>query len=295
MTQQPHYSRRAPRLGWQKNSSELRFSWPTAIFFGAFHGISILSIFCFSWSALGILVLLHWLLGSVGICLTYHRLLTHRSFQVPSWLEYGLVTIGAMALQGGPIFWVAGHRQHHLYTEDSQRDPYAASKGFWWSHMMWLFFQRASVFDYKQYHRFAPDLARNGYYRWLDRNSLILQVPLAVVLYALGGWSFIIYGIFLRSVLLWHSTWLINSATHLVGARQFNAPDGSRNLWWAALLTYGEGWHNNHHAFPNAAQAGLRWWQVDVTWWLIQGLSRCGLADRIIHREPAAMEELTLR
>lgn len=266
--------------------ANLPFNWPSAIFFATIHGLAVLSVFCFSWSALGVVILLHWLFGSIGICLAYHRLLTHRGFQVPKWLEYVLTTIGAAALQGGPIFWVAGHRQHHLHTEDPDRDPYAASRGFWWSHMLWLFYQRPEVYDRKLYSRFAPDLARDRYYRWLDQNFLLLQVPLAVLLYAIGGWPFVVYGVFLRAVVLWHSTWLINSATHLFGARRFDVPDGSRNLWWAAILTYGEGWHNNHHAFPNVAKAGWRWWQLDMTWWAILILERAGLAKRII-RPPA--------
>jgi sn-2 palmitoyl-lipid 9-desaturase len=276
-------SSRQPALA---SPTKLPFNWPTAIFFAAVHGLALLAVGCFSWPALGIMIGLHWLFGSIGICLAYHRLLTHRSLQVPKGLEYVLATVGALALQGGPIFWVAGHRQHHLYTEDAERDPYAASKGFWWSHMLWLFFHRPGVFDRQIYSKFAPDLARDRYYQWLDRNHLLLQVPLALLLYGLGGWPFVIYGVFLRAVILWHSTWLINSATHLVGPRRFAIADGSRNLWWAALLTYGEGWHNNHHAFPNVAKAGWRWWEIDVTWWAIRTLERVGLAKQVV-RPPA--------
>jgi stearoyl-CoA desaturase (delta-9 desaturase) len=104
------------------------------IFFTSVHAIALLALWCFSWSALGVTLFLHWLLGSIGICLGYHRLLSHRSFQVPQWLEYIIAFIGALALQGGPIFWVAGHRLHHAYTEDEDKDPYSARKGFWWSH-----------------------------------------------------------------------------------------------------------------------------------------------------------------
>lgn len=261
-------------------------NWPTVGFFAVVHLLALGALGCFSWSALGVMVLLHWLFGSLGICLGYHRLLTHRSLRVPRWLEYGLATLGAMALQGGPLFWVAGHRQHHLHTEHPDNDPYAASRGFWWSHMLWMLYDRPAVFDQQVYRAFAPDMARDAYYGWLDRYFLLLQVPLALALYAWGGWSFVIYGVALRAVALWHSTWLINSATHRWGARRFAVSDGSRNLWWAALLTYGEGWHNNHHAFPNVAKAGWRWWQVDVTWWAIWLLERGGLARRVV-RPPA--------
>lgn len=257
-------------------------SWVNIAFFGAIHALALLAPWFFSWSALGVMIFLHWLLGSIGICLGYHRLLTHRSFQVPKWLEYTIAIIGALALQGGPIFWVSGHRIHHLHTEDVDKDPYSARRGFWWSHMLWLFYPQRDVFAYESYKRFAPDLERDGFYRWLNRYYLLLQLPLGLILYLLGGWSFVIYGLVVRAVILWHSTWLINSATHMTGYRSFECDDNSRNLWWAALLTYGEGWHNNHHAYPNVAKAGLKWWEIDMTWWAIQLLSKLGLAKRVV-------------
>ncbi len=264
-------------------------SWTSIALIGAVHALALLAPWFFSWSALGVMIFLHWLFGSIGICLGYHRLLTHRSFQVPSWLEYIIATIGAFAVQGGPISWVATHRMHHIYTEDKDKDPYPASRGFWWSHMLWMFCIREEFFDYSSYKKFAPDLDRKLYYRLLDRYFLLLQIPLGLLLYGLGGWSFVIYGMFLRSVLLWHSTWLINSAAHLWGYRNFSSDDGSRNLWWAALLTYGEGWHNNHHAYPNVAKAGVRWWEIDVTWWAIQALNTLGLAKKVVKREGVSL------
>lgn len=259
-----------------------QLDWVNVGFFGAFHAIALLAPWFFSWSALGVAVVLHWLFGSIGICLGYHRLLTHRSFQVPKPLERLITLIGALALQGGPIFWVAGHRQHHLHTEDVDLDPYSAQRGFWWSHMLWLFYPHRQFFDYDSCKKFAPDLDRDPFYRWLNKNFLLLQIPIGLALYLAGGWSFVIYGVFVRAVLLWHSTWLINSASHITGYRAFETDDNSRNLWWAALLTYGEGWHNNHHAYPNVAKAGWKWWEIDMTWWAIQGLKRLGLAKKIV-------------
>ncbi|MBD2038138.1 fatty acid desaturase [Phormidium sp. FACHB-592] len=265
-----------------ESKQPLALSWVNVVFFGAFHALALLAPWFFSWSALGTAIFLHWLFGSIGICLGYHRLLTHRSFQVPKWLERTITLIGALALQGGPTFWVAGHRMHHLYTEDNEKDPYSAQKGFWWSHMMWLFYPQARFFDRESYRQFAPDIDKDPFYRFLDRYFLLLQVPVGVTLYLLGGWSFVIYGVFLRAVLLWHSTWLINSASHMSGYRTFEPEDNSRNLWWAAILTYGEGWHNNHHAYPNVAKAGLKWWEIDMTWWSIAVLKRLGLAKRVV-------------
>lgn len=260
----------------------LILSWRNVAFFSTVHALALLAPWFFSWPALGVTLLLHWLFGSIGICLGYHRLLTHRSLQVPKGLEYTFGLLGALALQGGPIFWVAGHRLHHAFTEDVDKDPYSARRGFWWSHMLWIMYPRAEFFATATYRKYAPDLARSPFYTWLDRYFLLLQLPLGLLLYALGGWSFVVYGVFVRVVLLWHTTWLINSATHLIGNRTFATADGSRNLWWAALLTFGEGWHNNHHAYPKVAKAGWKWWQVDVTWWAIQSLKILGLAQKVV-------------
>ncbi len=265
-----------------ENRSDVTLSWATIAFFATIHALVILAPWFFSWSALGVALFLHWLFGSIGICLGYHRLLTHRSFQVPKWLEYIITTIGAAALQGGPIFWVATHRQHHAHPDDEVKDPYSARRGFWWSHILWLFYQRREFFDSEIYKKFAPDMARDPYYCWLDRYFLLLQIPMALLLYALGGWPFIVWGMLVRFVFLWHSTWLINSATHLRGYQTYEVEDGSRNLWWAAILTYGEGWHNNHHAHPHVAPAGRQWWEIDVTWWAIQVLRALGLAKKVV-------------
>ncbi|MEM0981376.1 MAG: fatty acid desaturase [Cyanobacteria bacterium P01_H01_bin.58] len=282
------------KTGLQKRFSETkrsRFNWVNAIFFATFHGLALLAPWFFSWSALGVALLLHWLFGGIGICLGYHRLLSHRSFKVPKWLEYAIATCGALAIQGGPIFWVGGHRRHHAFTEDRVQDPYSAKRGFWWSHFLWLVYPERTTFNQHAYAKYAPDLMRQPFYRWLDKLFLVLQVPLAILLYALGGWSFVIYGIFVRAVLLWHSTWFVNSATHRWGYRTFHADDNARNLWWVSLLTYGEGWHNNHHTYPRAAQTGWRWWEIDVTWLTIRLLQRLGLATKV-KRIPASRQKL---
>ncbi|WP_152591558.1 acyl-CoA desaturase [Nostoc sphaeroides] len=264
-----------------ENPRPLRLNWLAVVFFGTIHALALLSPWFFSWAALGVTLFLHWLFGSIGVCLGYHRLLSHRSFRVPRWLEYAIAILGALSIQGGPIFWVAGHRLHHAYTEDEEKDPYSARKGFWWSHILWIFYPRPEFFDYESYQRFAPDLVRDPFYRWLNRYFIVLQFPLALLLYALGGWSFVIYGVFLRAVILWHTTWFINSVTHLWGYRSFASNDNSRNLWWAAILTYGEGWHNNHHAYPHVAKCGWRWWEIDMTWWAIGLLKTVGLAKDV--------------
>ncbi|MFN5388141.1 MAG: acyl-CoA desaturase, partial [Pseudanabaena sp.] len=168
------------------------------------------------------------------------------------------------------------------HTEDEEKDPYSARRGFWWSHMLWMIYPKEELFNPTLYRKYAPEMARDPFYLWLDKYYLLLQIPLGVALYLLGGWSYVIWGMCLRAVLLWHSTWFINSVTHMWGYRTFETNDNSRNLWWAAIVTYGEGWHNNHHAYPHVAKAGWRWWEVDVTWWAIQVLRSLGLATKVI-------------
>lgn len=277
-----------------QGSNSPALSWTNVAFFGVFHAIALLAPFYFSWSALGVAIFLHWLFGGIGICLGYHRLLSHRSFQVPKGVEYAIALLGAMAIQGSPTFWVGSHRQHHAHTEDVHRDPYSAERGFWWSHILWVFYPRADFFDSQRYRKLAPDLARQPFYRLLDHAFLLLQIPLGILLYVLGGWSFVIYGIFVRSVLLWHSTWLVNSATHMRGYRTFESDDDARNLWWVSLLTYGEGWHNNHHAYPHVAKSGFHWWEIDMTWWAIAALQALGLAKKVT-RYPTTAERKNLQ
>ncbi len=265
----------------QPEMEPVKLSWPHVAFFGMVHLLALLGFFTFSWSAVILVIVMHWCLGSIGICLGYHRLLSHRSFVVPKWLEYIIATLGALTLQGGPIFWAASHRQHHAFTEDVNKDPYSIRRGFWWSHMAWILHPRANTFNREEYYAQAPDLSRDPYYQFLDKYYLYLQIPLGLALYVMGGWSFVVWGLFVRSIVLWHSTWFVNSATHMWGYRRFDSDDHACNLWWVALITYGEGWHNNHHAFPKCAKAGLRWWELDMTFWAIWLLSKVGLAKRL--------------
>lgn len=234
----------------------------------------------FSWGGLIVAAVLVYLTGAIGICLGYHRLLTHRSLRVPRAFEYFIATLGALALQGGPIEWVATHRAHHAFS-DTERDPHSARKGFLWSHMIWLFASNSAWLTKAEQQRFARDLADVPYYRFLDRTSVALQLALAVVLFTFGGWSWVVWGVFARLVVTYHVTWLVNSAAHSTGYRTYDARDLSTNNWWVALLAWGEGWHNNHHAFPSSARHGLRWYEIDLTWLTIRLLALARMATKI--------------
>jgi len=233
----------------------------------------------FSWSAVAVGVGFYILTG-FGITLAYHRLLTHRSLTVPKPVEYALTIIGALALQGGPIEWVAQHRAHHANT-DRDGDPHDSHKGMPWAHIEWLFRTNKDRVAPEDRPRWAPDLVKDPGMRAIEKYNVLLTVVLAALFFAIGGWSWVIWGIFARLVFTYHCTWLVNSASHAVGYQTFSTGDRSTNNWWVALLTFGEGWHNNHHAFPFSARHGLRWFEIDPTWITIKAMTWFRLARNV--------------
>ena len=236
--------------------------------------------FTFTWSAFWVFIVLQFATGLFGVTLCYHRLLTHRSFQVPKWLEYVLTVCGVLALQGGPVKWVSTHRVHHAFS-DRPQDPHSPKRGFWWAHMLWLFAYDEVLDHPKKFWRYAPELSRDPVHAFLERTSSFYAVLLGIALYALGGLPWLVWGLFFRTAFVYHVTWLVNSAAHLWGYQSFDTNEGSTNNWWVALLSYGEGWHNNHHAYLHSAAHGLRWWEVDITYGVIRMLSWMKLATRI--------------
>ena len=254
--------------------------WPTAFFIIGIHFAALAAFFTFSWPAFFLCLFLHWITGGAGITLGYHRLLTHRSFRIPKLLEYVFAMMGNLACQSGPIAWVAAHRFHHLRS-DEPGDPHSPLDGFFWAHMGWCLQQNNEIDNFKEYSKIVPDLASDPVYVLMDRTHILWTILLSLGLYAWGGWSFVVWGVFLRVVLVYHCTWLVNSAAHVWGYRTYKTTDRSKNLWWVALLTYGEGWHNNHHAFQYSARHGLKWWEIDSTYLMIRILEKLNLAQAV--------------
>jgi stearoyl-CoA desaturase (delta-9 desaturase) len=255
-----------------------------------FHAGAVTALFFFSWTALLTALALYWISLSLGIGMGYHRLLTHRSYKTPKPVEYLLAVCGTLAMEGGPIFWVAVHRIHHRFA-DKTGDPHTPRDGKWWAHVLWMLAGKSSQHQLGTYDRFARDLTQDRFYVWLSRYHYAPQVLAGILLWTLGGFSFLLWGVFLRVTIGLHATWLVNSATHLWGARRFATHDQSRNNAWVALMTFGEGWHNNHHAHPTSARHGLAWYEFDLTWLTIRLFQAVGLARSVREASIRSLQE----
>jgi fatty-acid desaturase len=255
-------------------------NWLTIFFMIVFHAATIAALFFFTWKALALAILLWFVAINLGISIGYHRLLTHRGFRVPRYLRYFLVCCGTLALEGGPLFWVVNHRVHHQLT-DRPGDPHTPRDGGWWAHAGWVIYGKGLSAQPELVRKYAPDVLADPVLMWLSNYHWVPLSLLAVILFAVGGWPFLLWGIFLRVTLGLHSVWLVNSATHMWGARRFSTQDDSRNLWWVSVLTGGEGWHNNHHAHPVSARHGVAWYEYDLNYYCIWLLGKIGLAKQI--------------
>lgn len=277
----------------QRQSSVLssRVNWVTTSALIVLHAGALAAPFFFNWTAFLTAVFLYWLAIGCGIGMGYHRLHTHRSYKVPRVLDYFLAFCGTLTLEGGPIFWVATHRLHHQ-NSDKPGDPHTPRDGKWWSHMGWIIFGEAKHNNTAMMMKYTPDLAKDPFYRWLNTWHFMPLTVLSVILLAIGGLPMLLWATCVRVIVGLHATWLVNSATHLWGNRRFNTHDDSRNSWWVALLTFGEGWHNNHHAHPTSSRHGLAWYEFDLTWLQIKALEKLGIATQVkAARVTAPMDE----
>ncbi|MFC3714559.1 acyl-CoA desaturase [Luteimonas soli] len=216
----------------------------------------------------------------------YHRYFSHRTFKTSRVVQFVFAVIGASCVQRGPLWWAAHHRSHHRHA-DTSLDPHSPTlRGFLWSHAGWFLTPRGFRTDWSR----IPDLARYPELRWLDRYDTLVPVALACALYGLGallqqvapqlgtsGGQMLVWGFFVSTVVLFHATVTINSLAHRFGRRRFDTDDDSRNNLWLALITFGEGWHNNHHFFPGTARQGFRWWEIDLTWYALKAMAALGL------------------
>lgn len=278
----------------ERNPWRNGLDWTVVIWMSIVHLMALAAPFFFTWKALGLAAVMSWACGGLGICLCFHRMLTHGSFQTYRPLKWLLALIGTFSGEGSALTWVANHRKHHAHS-DKPGDPHSPHDGPWWSHMLWFTPYFGQNWQKNLTAKYCPDLLKDPVLRVLHMFFLPLQIGLGLVLFYAGylgwdaytGWSFVFWGLFVRMVYVWHVTWFVNSASHMWGYRNYETSDDSRNLWWVGLLAFGEGWHNNHHAFQRMAKHGHRWWEVDVTYWAICVMEKLGLVWNVIHEVPS--------
>jgi stearoyl-CoA desaturase (delta-9 desaturase) len=271
-----------------------------------YHLVALLALvpWLFSWTGMVLALLGLYVFGTLGINLCFHRLLTHRGVVCPKLLEHTFAVLGVCCLQDTPARWVAVHRRHHAHA-DEQPDPHSPLVNFLWGHVGWVVFENPELSRLGIFDRYAKDVLRDPFYAALERNFWwiwVLAISWAVffvvgvaaellrggsALHALQfGLSLLVWGVFVRTVLVWHVTWSVNSVTHLWGYRNYQTDESSRNNLFVGIISNGEGWHNNHHADPRSARHGHLWWEIDVTWLTIRLLAALGLARKVTTPSP---------
>ena len=287
------------RLPKPEQTQPIRILWETIIVLTAIHLISLLAFlpWLFTWSGVILAISGHFLFGMMGITIGYHRLLTHRGFTCPKWLEHSLAILGMCNLQDSPARWVAIHRMHHQHS-DKQPDPHSPLVNFLWGHVGWVVCRNRDLDRTIHYERYVRDLLRDPFYLRLERRGGWFFVFLAHALVitfvgAVFGWlvggnpiqyaaSWAVWAVAVRTMFVLHGTWTVNSLGHVFGYRNYETRDESRNNWLVSLWSHGEGWHNNHHAEPRAAAHGHQWWEYDMSWRVIQFLEFLGLAKDVV-------------
>lgn len=291
------------RLPLPEETQPMKVLWSYVIVLVAVHLVATLVFlpWLFTWSGLVAGIAGHFVFGMLGITIGYHRLLTHRGFTCPKWLEHGLAVLGMCNLQDSPARWVAIHRMHHQHS-DHQPDPHSPLASFLWSHVGWVVYRNKNLDRTSHYERYVRDLLRDPFYLRLERRDgwFLVFLGHAIILSTIGGLvglavsggsfseafryycSWAVWAVAARTVFVLHGTWAVNSFSHVFGYRNYETRDESRNNWLVALLAHGEGWHNNHHASPRAAAHGHRWWEFDMSWWVIRALEMTGLAKNVV-------------
>ena len=267
----------------------------------------------FSWTGVVAFLIGIYAIGAVGIPITYHRLLTHRSFRTPKWFEHCLVVLALCNGEETPARWVAWHRLHHQES-DHQEDPHSPLVSFFWSHFQWLIYENKNTNKFALYQKYARDILADPFYMWLEKNTyigVVIFISHGLLIYGLSflaaglyygfgmeafqlASSIYVWGVLARIIAIWHITWSVNSLSHMFGYRTYDTDDHSRNNWFVAIIASGEGWHNNHHADQSAATVQHKWWEIDINYYIIKMWSWVGLASHIVppmHKRIAEREK----
>jgi stearoyl-CoA desaturase (Delta-9 desaturase) len=251
-----------------------RISWGKSLPFFAVHLVALATPFVapisWRWAALAAAL---YVARIFGITAGYHRYFSHRSFRTSRAFQLALAVLGATSTQKGPLWWAAHHRDHHRFSDGPGDIHSPLERGFWWSHVGWILSTR---YDATRLER-VKDFARFPELRWLDRWHVVPPIALVAILFLAGGWPAMLWGYFVSTVFTWHGTFLINSLAHVLGRSRYDTGDASRNNLVLAILTLGEGWHNNHHFYPASARQGFFWWEIDLSWYALRALSAVGV------------------
>jgi fatty-acid desaturase len=276
-----------------------KIRWSYALPILSLHLLALLAVlpWFFSWTGVILMVLGVHLFGQ-AINLCYHRILTHRSAVLPKWLEHFFVLVALCCMEDTPGKWVSMHRYHHNHS-DHEEDPHSPLVNFLWSHIGWLVIENSATHNIATYRKYAPDILKDPFYMKMEKSFSWVWVYIvhAALFFLAGfaiGWgtgtvmdgvqfgaSLLVWGVYVRTVAVWHITWSVNSLTHLFGYSNYKTDDHSRNNWFVAILTVGEGWHNNHHHDPASASNQHRWWEIDITYYQIKLLEKVGLASKV--------------
>ncbi|MCC9640754.1 fatty acid desaturase [Rhodopirellula sp. JC740] len=294
------------RLPLPEETQPLKIMWRYVIVLGMVHLVALAAFvpmwfsYLFTWSGFIAAIAGHFLFGMFGITIGYHRLLTHRGFKCPKWMEHTLAMLGMCNLQDSPARWVAIHRMHHQHS-DHQPDPHSPLANFLWGHVGWVVCRHKDLDKTSHYERYVRDLLRDRFYLKLERkdgwffvfllHGLVISLIGGAVGYGVSGgdWgqayrymlSWTVWAVAVRTVFVLHGTWSVNSLSHLFGYRNYETRDHSTNNWLVALISHGEGWHNNHHATPRSARHGHKWYEFDMSWGIIRFWEMIGLISDV--------------
>ncbi len=233
-----------------------------------------------TWTSAGLFLVFYF--GRMfGITGAYHRYFAHRSYKTSRLFQFMLALVGCSALQKGPLWWAGHHRHHHKFS-DQEEDPHSPIvRSVWWAHIGWVISGKhrgSAPHAMQDFDRYPELRLLDSFFTWVP------GILLGIACYLIDGWSGVVWGFLISTVVLYHATFLVNSACHLFGTRRYETTDQSKNCWWAAILTMGEGWHNNHHHYMSCARQGFKWWEIDMSYYIIRTLGFVGLVWDI--REP---------
>ena len=275
-----------------KRAPEERVNWPRSIPFFLVHLLCFAAIWTGITPTAAVLFFVMFASRSLFVTAAYHRYFSHKTYKLNRFWQFVFAFQAQASAQKGVLWWAANHRHHHRYS-DTERDLHSPRKGFWWSHVGWILCDRYKATDYTA----IKDFAKYPELRFMNKHDWIAPWTYGVLAFLIGGWPSLVVGFFWSTVLLWHTTFLVNSAAHVFGKRRYETSDTSRNSLLIALVTGGEGWHNNHHHYQASARQGFFWWEIDVTYYFLVVLSWIGIVkdlkpvpERVLRNEPSPEE-----